>query len=316
MFRCQRVLGLGAFILVFCLFMMACNSHKKIEIKKAKIGDIDIAYYIRGSGPPLIMIMGFRGTMAIWDPGLLELLEKHFTLILFDNRGVGLSTDTKEDLTTIPQMAQDTAQLIKALGYQKVHVLGWSMGSRIAQEVAIRYPAIVDHLILCSTNPGGKHQVPRTTNAYKEFTAKDLSRQKALSLLYPNTKAGRLASEAFINRLTQAIVTRNAPDDLEISDQTVERQVHALQLWNENNEHYEMLSQIKSPTLVAGGTEDALDNPENARIVACQIPFAWAAYFPGAGHAFLSQDYQQFADLVSIFIGRDASSSREPKEAS
>jgi pimeloyl-ACP methyl ester carboxylesterase len=85
-------------------------------MKKVRIGEIDIAYYTRGIGKPLVMIMGFRGTMGQWDPALLEELEKYYTLILFDNRGVGFSTDTEKDLTTIQQMAQDTVGLIQALG--------------------------------------------------------------------------------------------------------------------------------------------------------------------------------------------------------
>jgi pimeloyl-ACP methyl ester carboxylesterase len=290
------------FIIVLLLFITGCKGYQPIEVKKEKIGDIEMAYYIRGNGPPLLMIMGFRGTMSIWDPALLEELEKHFTLILFDNRGAGLSSDTKENLTTIPQMAQDTVHLIEALRFEKVHVLGWSMGSRIALELAIKHPQVVDHLILCSPNPGGQEQARRRSRAYEELTSLHLSKQKALSLLYPDTPQGHLASATFIARLTQAITTGQVPHDLEMRDQTVERQVHALKLWDQSNGYYEALPHIQVPTLVMGGLSDVLDQPENAKIVACQIPFAWAAYFEGAGHAFLSQDHKCCADLISLFI--------------
>src|SRR5476651_2910915 len=83
----------------------------KAEVKTIDVGDIKIAYYIRGEGDPLIMINGFISTMSLWDPALLDELAKHHQLILFDNRGVGLSTDTKENHTTISQMADDAAEL-------------------------------------------------------------------------------------------------------------------------------------------------------------------------------------------------------------
>lgn len=290
-------------VLIICIFALnGCGHAKKAEVKKEKIGNTELAYYIRGSGEPLVMIMGFRGTMAIWDPGLLEILEKKYTLILFDNRGVGLSSDTNEDILTISQMAEDTVQLIKKLGYQKTHVLGWSMGSRIAMEYSLKHPEMVGNLILCSPNPGGKHQALRKTNAYEKLTSKEVSQKEGLSLIFPNTPEGHEASASFVARLTKAIVEGTVPDDLKISEQAINRQIQALKLWDEENQIYETLPNIKNPTLVAGGLDDVLDQPENVQIVANRIPFAWTAYFAGAGHDFLSQDYRHFADLIILFI--------------
>jgi pimeloyl-ACP methyl ester carboxylesterase len=291
------------FVLVFGMFiLLGCERSNNVEVKKEKIGNSELAYYTSGSGEPLVMIMGFRGTMAMWDPALLEALENNYTLILFDNRGVGLSTDTGKDVLTISQMAEDTAQLIKALGYAKVHVLGWSMGSRIAMELTLKHPEIVDNLILCSPNPGGKHQAPRKSNAYEELTSKGLSLEEGLSLIFPNTPEGHKASASFVSRVTDAILKGTLPDDLKVSNEAIQRQVQALKLWDEDNHIYEALTTIKTPTLVTGGLNDVLDPPENVRLIASQIPFAWAAYFPGAGHDFLSQYYKRFADLVFVFI--------------
>lgn len=295
----------------FCIFLIfifsslilqSCDHKKHLEIKKAKIGDIELAYYLRGSGEPLMMIMGFRGTMAIWDPALLEILEKKYTLILFDNRGAGLSSDSEENATTIPQMANDTAQLIKTLGYEKVHVLGWSMGSRIAETLAVEHPEVVQTLILCSPNPGGKYQVQRKTNAYEDLTSINLSREKGLSLIFPDSPEGLKASTSFMERLTKAIIEGTVPNDINVSNQTIERQVHALKLWDTSDNQFKALNKIQNPTLVASGLADVLDPPENAKITACRIPFAWTAFFPGAGHDFLSQNYKHFAELVILFI--------------
>jgi pimeloyl-ACP methyl ester carboxylesterase len=258
------------------------------------------------------MIMGFRGTMAIWDPGLLELLEKKYTLILFDNRGAGLSSDNKEPMT-ISQMAEDTAQLIKALGFQKANVLGWSMGSRIALELSIKHPEIVASLILCSPNPGGDHQTHRKTSAYDTLTSKELTLEEGLSLIFPDTPEGHRTSDALISRLTLAIIKGTVPNNFKVSDETVNRQAEALKLWDEDNRIYESLPDIKTPTLVADGLDDVLDQPENVRIVSCKIPFAWTAYFAGAGHYFLSQDYRHFAELVDLFIESNTTANRQNK---
>lgn len=288
--------------LLLCLTIISGCHSSQAEVKKEKVGDVELAYYTRGSGEPLVMIMGFRGTMAVWDPAFLEELEKKYTLILFDNRGAGLSTDSEKDLTTIDQMAKDTAELIRHLGYRKVHLLGWSMGSRIAMEMALQYPDLIETLILCSPNPGGKEQAIRKTDAYAELTAKELTQDKALSFLFPDTPKGSAASKDFMSRLKKAIIDGSVPYDIEINSRTLERQVNALKMWDKDNQLYEKLAGIHIPTLVAGGSADVLDSPENIKTVACKIPFAWSAYFPEAGHDFLSQNFKDFADLIMVFI--------------
>lgn len=289
---------------MICLLLLSgCEKEKgRIEVKKAHVNDIELAYYTRGSGEPLVMIMGFRGTMGIWDPALLDILEKKYKLILFDNRGAGLSSDTEEDHTTIAQMADDAAQLIKALGYSKVHVLGWSMGSRIAAVLASDHPEMVNTLTLCAPNPGGKYSAPRTTDTYASLTGKSLSREEGLSLIFPNTVEGKKAASALVERITKGIMEGRIPDDIEVKEETVERQTNALKLWQEDSNAYALFSKIKIPTLVAGGLADTIDSPKNVRTVACTIPFAWSAYFPGTGHDFLSQDYQAFGNLLMLFI--------------
>lgn len=79
------------------------------DVKYAQVGDVKLAYYVRGEGKPLLMINGYISTMSLWDPLLIEELAKNHQLIVFDNRGVGLSSDTGANNTTIPQMADDAA---------------------------------------------------------------------------------------------------------------------------------------------------------------------------------------------------------------
>lgn len=290
---------------LLCILLLAIFTsceQKQAEIKKAKVGDIELAYYTRGSGEPLVMIMGFRGTMSVWDPALLERLEKYYTLVLFDNRGAGLSTDTEKDHTTVEQMAEDTANLIKSLGYSKANVLGWSMGSRVAFELAAQYPEMVKTLILCAPNPGGGHEVIKTNESFKKLTTADLTKTEGLSLLFPDSPEGKKGAGELVARLTKAVLDKKVPDDFQVSGRTVERQINALALWKKDTKAYEALSHLKTPTLVLGGKLDSLDSTENVKIVADRIPFAWLAFFPEAGHYFLSQNYENAADLIHVFI--------------
>ncbi|PJD97920.1 MAG: hypothetical protein CK425_01985 [Parachlamydia sp.] len=288
----------GLIALIF-LGLTGCQNNR-IEVQKQKVGDVELAYYTRGSGEPLVLLMGYKGTMAMWDPAFIEELATNYTVIAFDHRGVGLSTDSKENHTTIAQMSTDTAGLIRALGYQKVHLLGWSMGSSIAMQVALDHPEILKTLILCAPNPGGKNQAYRP-EVYDKLTSLHTSKEELLSLMFPETSQGHLAAAAFIARLKKAIVEGAVPNDVDINQQTIKRQSSALQSRSTDNHLYDLLPTIKVPTLVAGGMQDVIDPPENAQAVASRIPFAWAAYFPGSGHGFTSQDYLQFSRLIHVF---------------
>jgi pimeloyl-ACP methyl ester carboxylesterase len=129
----QRTILVIASFLVCAGLSTIAFAQESPEIKFVQVGDVKLAYYTRGKGEPLLMVNGFLSTMALWDPALLDELSKNHQLVLFDNRGVGLSTDSKENHTTMPQMADDAAGLAKALGYKKVNILAWSMGARIGQ---------------------------------------------------------------------------------------------------------------------------------------------------------------------------------------
>jgi pimeloyl-ACP methyl ester carboxylesterase len=120
-----------ATLFISLTFSFSAQAQDKPEINYASVNGVKLAYYLKGKDDPMIMIMGYAGTLSAWDPALLDELAKNNQLIIFDNRGAGLSTDTKENNTTIPQMADDAAALVKSLGFKKVNVFSWSMGARV-----------------------------------------------------------------------------------------------------------------------------------------------------------------------------------------
>lgn len=274
----------------------------KAEIKYAQAGDIKMGYYTRGKGEPMLMIMGYGSTMALWDPALVEELAKTNLLIMFDNRGTGYSTDTKENQTSIPQMADDAAALVKALGYKKVNVLGWSMGARIAQQLLIRHPDLTNKGVLCAPDPGGSHSVPIEPSVGARFNAPNVSFMEEVDLAFKNSPEGRQRAKDSLARINAAAKNGSGSPNFTVSAETKHRQLIArTKLWPADESNYADLKNIKIPVLVADGQYDIIDRPENSKIIAAQIPFAWLAFYDG-GHAFLYEQYKKFSDTVKVFL--------------
>lgn len=292
-------------IYIVCLYVGICSSayaQFKAEVKTIDVGDVKLAYYVRGQGKPLLMINGFLSTMSLWDPALIEELAKNYQLILFDNRGVGFSTDTIENNTTMSQMADDAAGLIKNLGYEKVNILAWSMGARIGQQLLIRHPALVEKAILCSANPGGTHADKTAPDTEEKLNNPNVPEMEKIGLVFTDDEQGRLAAKECLVRLKEAVEAGTIPNDFTVSKETSMRQTRARTiLWSSTNDNFEALKQIKNPVLLADGRNDIIDLPENSVIIANQIPFSWTAFLVG-GHAFLFQSHKQFADLTQAFL--------------
>lgn len=288
-------------LITICMCSSAYAAFKP-DVKTIDVGDVKIAYYIRGEGKPLFMINGFLSTMSLWDPALLDELAKNYQLIMFDNRGVGLSTDTKENHTTMAQMADDVAGLIKKLGYEKVNILAWSMGARIGQQLLIRHPDVVEKAILCSANPGGKHQDKTSVDTESKLNNPNVPEMEKIGLVFTNDEQGKLAAKDCLARLRQAVTAGTIPNDFTVSKETSIRQTRARTvLWSGSNDNFNALKSIKIQVLLADGRDDIIDVPKNSVIIANQIPYSWTAFLTG-GHAFLFQESKQFADLVYAFL--------------
>ena len=274
----------------------------KPDVKYAQVGDIRLAYYTRGEGEPLVMINGFLSTMSLWDPALIEKLAGQHRLILFDNRGVGLSTDTDQNNTSIPQMADDVSGLVRSLGLNQVSILGYSMGARIAQQVMIRHPELVQKAILCAADPGGSQQAFPAEDVEARLNNPNIPEMDKVALTFPDTAQGREAAQAVVARIKAAVAAGTMPNDFSISRQTIARQDRARTvLWNRDESNFANLKTIKVPVLITDGRSDIIDPPRNALLIAEQIPFSWLAFFDG-GHAFLFQSFQKFADTVNVFL--------------
>lgn len=114
---------------------------------------VDLSFEVRGDGPPLLLIAGTGQAGATWAPDLLGRLAAQYTVITYDHRGTGGTPDTKGEFST-RQFGSDAAGLLDALGMDPAHVVGHSMGGRVAQWLALDHPERVRSLTLAASGPG------------------------------------------------------------------------------------------------------------------------------------------------------------------
>ncbi len=262
-----------------------------VPVKRLAVNGILLACKILGHGHPLVLINGFASTMDMWNPPVLAGLARHFRVIIFDNRGTGYSSASDEPFS-IPLLAEDTAALMDTLGIARAHLLGLSMGTSIAQELALSRPESVDRLILVSGTCGGSEAVrmePRVweTLSDKSGTGLDLA-NRMFSVLF--TKDWLAANDPW----------KFCPEVRETtSEESTARQADAFYTWPGS---YNRLPQVRSPTLVVTGTDDVVIPPANAVTLSERIPCARLVQFPGAGHGLQYQCPEAFSRAVLEFL--------------
>ena len=133
---------------------------QSIPAKKVQVGDIEIAYKMLGKGDPILLFNGASDGMDAWDPSFPRSLSSNHTVIAFDSRGLGNTTMGSKPYF-YQQLANDAAGLLDALKIPKADVMGYSLGSYIAQQFTIMYPDKVNTLTLVGSSCGGKDHTPK-----------------------------------------------------------------------------------------------------------------------------------------------------------
>jgi pimeloyl-ACP methyl ester carboxylesterase len=262
-----------------------------------RVGDIDVAYRVLGNGEPLVMIMGYAGTMDIWDPTLLQELAGRYMVIIFDNRGMG-GTSAPPGEFSIEQFADDTAGLIAALGLERANVLGYSMGTSVAEELALRHPERVQKMILLSADCGPPDSVPADSAVWQQFRAALATsgtvaevRLRVSAVLVPPVWLAR--NLAYMTRVVSVPLEPVLPEN-------VARQDRAMASWRGACTR---LGQIAAPTPIVAGTADVLTPPANGQVLAERIPGSWLVRIADGGHGLMYQFPKQLARVVEVFIG-------------
>ena len=279
-------------VLAVSSFLQGCSTISTLEKKKVRVGDIEMSYRIVGEGEPLVMIMGYSCPMEFWPSRLIKRLSSDYKIIIFDNRGIGDTTSSPEDFS-IEQLADDTAGLLDALGINRAHILGWSLGGYIAQELVLKYPDKVDKLILYATDCGGDISVKPmkeveilfdTSGSYQE-------RMKRWARLMFPSKWYKTRQE----EIEEGFSLLREPASVD----NIKRQIKAIKEWKGTCAR---LSQLEKATLVVVGTEDVLIPPENSRILAKSIPHATLVEVKNCGHGLMYQYPDRFARIVLDFL--------------
>jgi pimeloyl-ACP methyl ester carboxylesterase len=260
----------------------------------AQSGDIQIHYEARGDGEPLILINGFAGSSAGWRPEFLEGLARTFRVITLDNRGTGLS-DRPDAPVSIARMADDAVAVLDALGIDRAHVLGISMGGMIAQEVALHHPERVIGLVLGCTNCGAPVSVAASQETIallvipEGMDPREAGRRGWAAGYTPEfIAANQHVLEGMLNRTLAnptPIATRN-------------HQMAAIRAWSS----HERLHQIAIPTLIITGDRDILVPSENSRILHERIAGSRLHIIPDAAHVFPSSHPEESVRTVTEFL--------------
>jgi pimeloyl-ACP methyl ester carboxylesterase len=258
---------------------------------RARINGIEMAYELRGSGAPVVMIHGAQGDQTMFD-GLADAFAPRFRVLTFDQRGSGLS-DKPDMPYSMAMLADDAAALMEHVGFADAHVIGVSMGGMIAQELALRHPARVRSLVLGCTTAGGPGSIPASSGSAAYST----------DAMSPEERGRALAEAAF----TPEFIEKHPEIIASMIEARRRRPIDTVALANrmkavQGHDTRDRLAQIKCPTLVITGREDALIPWENSRLLAESIPGAKLVILEPAGHCFWLEQPEHSRDAIAGFL--------------
>ena len=247
-----------------------------------------------GTGEPLLLIMGTGGCLGFWDPLVAPLAARH-RVIGFDNRGLGQS-ERGEGPISAASLAADAAALLDAIEVERAHVLGWSLGSAIAQELALAHPDRVGGLVLYGTwgRVDGFMRAMLATVRHPWETGDVEAAMVSLGLAFSPELLDSPDAEAVFEQL------------LPLFPQTETQIRTTLEQWYADEEHdtLDRLSAIGAPTLVIAGEQDVISPARLGHAVAERIPGARYELLtgPGSSHGLMVERPEEFIDLVLGFL--------------
>lgn len=274
-------------------------THKTVPTKSININGSDFTYRSFGKeeGIPVIFLQHFTGNMDNWDPEVTNAIANNHPVILFNNKGVGSSKGITPDNVT--EMARDAVDFILTLGYNKVNILGFSLGGFIGQQIAADYPELVNKLILAGTGSiGGKAIAQLESHLEKAFV--DGPDRVLINLFFSKTPSSIKAGEAFLERLGERKLDR----DLPTSQTTIASQARAIIGYGlATDEGKSQLKSIKQPVLIVNGSDDNMVDSINSYIMLQNIPNAKLVLWSDSGHGGIFQYSKDFVQEVNSFLG-------------
>jgi pimeloyl-ACP methyl ester carboxylesterase len=261
---------------------------------------VEYAYRDVGAGDvPLVLLQHFRGNLDNWDPALVDALAAERRVVTFDNVGVAATTGTTP--STIEEMAHGAIAFVEALGLQRVDLLGFSIGSFVAQEIALIRPDLLRRIVLASAAPQGAAGMhgwaPQVIGA---VGGPETSPEGYLSVFFAPTATSLEAGQQAAGRIFGG---RTTDRDEPTTWQTRQAQYDAVCAWGiPNHALLERLTAIDLPVFVANGDSDPMILPRYSYLLAGLLPDARLKIYPDSAHGFLFQHHGEFATDVQAFL--------------
>jgi pimeloyl-ACP methyl ester carboxylesterase len=285
---------------------------QSIPAKKVQVGDIEIAYKMLGKGDPILLFNGASDGMDQWDPSFPMSLSSNHTVIAFDSRGLGNTTMGSKSYS-MQQLADDAAGLLDALKIPKADVMGYSLGSFIAQQFTMMYPDKVNSLVLVASSCGGKDDTPKPPEfiklqsdiVNKSLNNVSISHEEMKELVSASVGAGwiRLHPESLENIPTMQQAKPGLSPEAMNNQNNVGREWVATN-WNGACDE---LAKLDKPTLVITGTDDNMYVPYvNSLKIVEKIPGAWLVQIKNAGHAVMDQYPEEIGKILNTFLSSTA----------
>ena len=274
------------------------TTYKDAPTKTVDVGGTRFAYRQLGTntGVPVIFLNHLAAVLDNWDPRVIDGIAARHRVITFDNRGVGASQGSTPD--SIEAMARDAVAFIRALGFDQVDLLGFSMGGFVAQVIAQKEPQLVRKIILAGTGPAGGEGINNVTS----LTIRDMIKgaltfkDPKYYLFFTKTANGKGAARKFLQRLKERRDHRDTP----ISVSSFRAHLKAIHAWGlaEPSD----LTSIQQPVLVANGDNDRMVPSSNSADLARRLPHAQLILYPDAGHGGIFQYHEAFVKEALKFL--------------
>ena len=261
---------------------------------------IDYAYRDLGvSEVPLVLLQHYRGNLDNWDPALIDALAPHRRVVTFDNVGVAATSGTTPN--TVEAMAHGAIAFIEAMSFERVDLLGFSIGSFVAQEIALIRPDLLQRIVLASSAPQGAAGMhgwaPEVIGA---VGAPETTPEGYISVFFAPTDTSRGAGQQAAGRIFGG---RRSDRDKLTTWQTRQAQYDAVCKWGiPNHSLLQRVAAIDLPVFVANGDTDPMILPRYSYLLTGLLPDARLKIYPDSAHGFLFQHHSRFAADVEDFL--------------
>jgi pimeloyl-ACP methyl ester carboxylesterase len=252
-----------------------------------------------GEGPAVLLVAGQGMTVDGWW-ATIPVLARSFRVIAFDNRDTGESSRLPWPYA-VAHMAHDAVAVLDAAGEQRAHVYGISLGSLVAQEVALRHPDRVQALVLGASSAGGFAAYKPPPSSFAQtflIRAGAMGPEEAAWAAVPYTYAEK-TRQSHPERIVADIGHRvsSPPEPLAYLHQAAAVAT---------SDAYERLNQMAAPTLVVHGEQDVFVPPANALVLAERIPGAQLQLWPDAAHMYTIDEPRADQEIARFLLHHSA----------